>query len=57
MSVQTHLDQLRQKHEALDIKIKEEQRHPGADDLEISALKRQKLYLKEEITRLSNTTH
>ena len=57
MSVSTHLDQLRQKHEALKAKIKEEQRHPGASDLEITALKREKLHVKEEIHRLSGELH
>lgn len=57
MSMSTHLDQLRQKHEALKVKIKEEERHPGANDLEIRAMKREKLHLKEAIQRLSHTTH
>ena len=57
MSATSHLDHLRQKHQALKLKIQEEQRHPSADDLELTALKREKLHLKEEIERLSRTTH
>ena len=53
MSLSSHLQQLRQKHEALSRKIEEEQKRPGSDDLVITAMKRQKLLLKEEITRLS----
>ncbi len=53
MSVSSHLSQLRQKHEALSKKIEDEQQRPGSDDLQINAMKRQKLLLKEEITRLS----
>lgn len=53
MSVSSHLDQLRQKHEALEIRIREEQRRPGADSLAISSLKREKLLLKEKIKRFS----
>lgn len=53
MSLSSHLQQLREKHEALSRKIEEEQKHPGSDDLVITAMKRQKLLLKEEITRLS----
>jgi len=53
MSLSSHLEQLREKHEALSRKIEEEQRRPGSDDLVITAMKRQKLLLKEEITRLS----
>lgn len=53
MSLSSHITHLRQKHEALDREIEEAVRRPGTDDLEISAMKRQKLQLKEEITRLS----
>jgi hypothetical protein len=52
MSSSSHLSQLRQKHEALSKKIEDEQARPGSDDLQITAMKRQKLLLKEEITRL-----
>ena len=53
MSLSSHLMQLKQKHEALSRKIEQEQQRPGSDDLQIKAMKRQKLLLKEEITRLS----
>ena len=53
MDVSSHLDQLREKHEALKTKIREEERRPGADHLEVVALKRQKLHIKEEIFKLS----
>lgn len=56
MSVSSHLDQLRQKHESLEARIKEQQKHPGADSLEIASLKREKLLLKEKIERLAATT-
>jgi hypothetical protein len=52
MSLSSHISQLRQKHEAIERKIQEAVRSPGSDDLEITALKRQKLQLKEEIARL-----
>lgn len=55
MSVDSHLDQLRQKHEALSRKIEEEQKAPGSNDLEIAALKREKLHLKDEIHRIELT--
>lgn len=57
MTLASHLDQLRQKHEALKLKIKAEEQHPGADHLEIVALKREKLHVKEEIARLSGDIH
>ncbi|HUF86522.1 MAG TPA: DUF465 domain-containing protein [Thermohalobaculum sp.] len=53
MSLSSHLQQLRQKHESLSRKIEEEQKRPGSDDMVITAMKRQKLLLKEEITKLS----
>ncbi|MDH3666529.1 MAG: DUF465 domain-containing protein [Paracoccaceae bacterium] len=53
MSASSHLSQLRQKHEALSRKIEDEQARPGSDDLQITAMKRQKLRLKEEITKLT----
>jgi hypothetical protein len=53
MSVSAHLDELRRKHEFLSHQVEEEQRHPSSDDLRITEMKKQKLRLKEEITRLS----
>ncbi|MEO0362620.1 MAG: DUF465 domain-containing protein [Pseudomonadota bacterium] len=53
MSVSSHLVELRRKHAALERKIEEELRSPGSDDLAISELKREKLRLKEKISRLS----
>ncbi|MEL6217494.1 MAG: YdcH family protein [Pseudomonadota bacterium] len=53
MSLTSHITQLRQKHETLDREIEQAMRQPATDDLEITAMKRQKLHLKEEITRLS----
>ena len=59
MSVSSHLDQLRQKHEALKVRIREQERQRGTDHLAITAMKREKLYLKETIERLAHgaTTH
>ena len=53
MSVNGHLEELRRKHEYLSKAVEEAQRSPGTDDLEIARLKKQKLHLKEEITRLA----
>ncbi len=57
MSLDSHLTELRRKHETLDHRIESEQRHPGADDLSIAALKKEKLRLKEQIARLSGSLH
>lgn len=54
MSVTAHVDQLKKKHQSLSEAVEEAQRAPGMDDLAIADLKKQKLRLKEEITRLSS---
>ncbi|WP_308860755.1 YdcH family protein [Oceanibium sediminis] len=53
MSLSSHLTELRKKHEILSRRIEEEQRSPGADDLHLVDLKRQKLHLKDEIERIA----
>ena len=59
MSLSSHLVELRRKHQHLEEKIETELRSPAANDLRIAELKRQKLRLKDEITRLagSETVH
>jgi hypothetical protein len=53
MSVSAHVQELRRKHASLSEQVDQAQRNPGSDQLEIATLKKQKLKLKEEITRLS----
>ncbi len=53
MSLSSHLQELQRKHEHLSQMVEQEQRSPGSDDLTIRSLKRQKLHIKEEISRLS----
>jgi hypothetical protein len=53
MTVASHLQELRRKHDNLSTMVEQEQRSPGSDALRIADLKKQKLKLKEEITRLS----
>ena len=52
MSVESHLAELERRHEALKREIQEAQTHPGIDELEIAAMKRRKLQIKDEIARL-----
>ncbi len=52
MALDAHLDELSQKHRALDQKIDEEQGRPTADATKIAELKRRKLRLKDEMERL-----
>jgi len=53
MSVDGHISELRKKHAALEDRIEKDQRSPGASDLAVAELKREKLRIKEEIERLS----
>lgn len=53
MSLTGHLEELRRKHQTLSEAVEAAQRAPAADDLEIARMKKQKLIIKEEITRLS----
>lgn len=53
MSLSSHVQELQKKHQSLSDRVEREQRRPGLDDLALADLKKQKLRLKEEITRLS----
>lgn len=53
MSVASHVTELKRKHEHLSTAVEAAQRRPAVDDLEIADLKKQKLKLKELITRLT----
>ncbi|MEM8576872.1 MAG: DUF465 domain-containing protein [Pseudomonadota bacterium] len=53
MSLSGRLDELKKKHETLSALVEQTQRAPGSDDLQIAAMKKEKLKLKEEISRLS----
>ncbi len=52
MSVESHLAQLERKHQALKDAIAAEQAHPACDDTKVAAMKRKKLLLKDEISKL-----
>ncbi|WP_299772765.1 DUF465 domain-containing protein [uncultured Tateyamaria sp.] len=54
MSVIAHLEELKKKHQTLSDQVETAQRSPGVDQIEVATLKKQKLKLKEEITRLSS---
>ena len=53
MSLTSHLQELRRRHQSLSEQVEQAQRAPGVDDFTISEMKKQKLRLKEEITRLA----
>lgn len=53
MSVSSHLEELKRKHDTLSSKVEVEQRSPGSSDFDISEMKKKKLMIKEEIERLT----
>lgn len=52
MSTESHLAELERRHADLERRIHEALRHPSADTLEVTSLKRRKLLLKDEIERI-----
>jgi len=55
MALVAHIAELTEKHRLLERRIEEEVSRPGSDDLEIQRLKLEKLKLKDQITRLSES--
>lgn len=51
MSLESHLAELKRKHEALDAEIMQAQRNPGASQFDVQALKKRKLKLKDAIEK------
>lgn len=54
MSLQAHIGELYAKHRALEVELAEAMNHPASTDAEIAELKRKKLRLKDEISRLEH---
>lgn len=54
MTLGSHLEELRKKHQNLSEQVEEAQKCLGIPDIEITELKKQKLRLKEQIERLEN---
>ncbi len=52
MSLKAHLESLERKRDELKVKLEDYLAHPSTDDLAIAELKRQKLLLKDEITKI-----
>jgi hypothetical protein len=52
MSLQSHIEVLKERHASLDSRILAEDRRPRPDDDEILRMKLEKLRLKEEMERL-----
>lgn len=54
MAFNARLETLKRKHQEMSEAVESAQRAPGVDDLEVATMKKEKLRLKEEISRLSN---
>jgi hypothetical protein len=53
MSLGSHIEELKKKHQNLSAKVEAALRSPGTPNAEIAEMKKQKLKLKDEIERLS----
>ena len=56
MSIESHLNELVRRHQAVEEAILAEESHPAADDIKVHELKIKKLHLKDEIERLRHET-
>ena len=54
MSLQAHLSELAAKHKALESELADALAHPATSDAEIAELKRKKLRIKDEISRIES---
>ena len=55
MPLQTDVTELERRHQALEREIQDAMTHPSTDSLKVAELKRRKLQLKDEITRLKHS--
>jgi hypothetical protein len=52
MALQGHINELSEKHKKLEELIEIEMSHPDWNEVRVSALKKQKLFIKDELERL-----
>ena len=57
MTLQAHLSELISKHKALETELADAIAQPASTDQEIDEIKRRKLKIKDEITRLEAQPH
>jgi len=55
MPLQNHLTELERRHRALEREIQDVLNRPSMDDMRLAELKRRKLQLKDEISRLRSS--
>ncbi|MFD1254407.1 MULTISPECIES: DUF465 domain-containing protein [Devosia] len=56
MTTEGHIAALERRHHELDQRIQSEMQHLPVDDLMVSALKRKKLEVKDELSKLQGMT-
>lgn len=57
MALEGHIQELSEKHKKLEQVIDEEMAHPDWDEVRVSALKKEKLRIKDELERLRGSVH
>lgn len=57
MVLEGHISELSEKHKKLEELIEIEMSHPDWNELRVSALKRQKLHIKDELERLRQSVN
>lgn len=55
MPVDSHIAQLEQRHQELEQRLDEILSHPSANDMEVAEIKRQKLMIKDKISKLKKS--
>lgn len=56
MSIQSHLLELKRRHAAIEQELSRELAHPASDPVRVAELKRKKLVLKDQMTRIHGTS-
>mgnify|MGYP003612804735 CR=1 FL=1 len=56
MSIQSHLQELKRRHAAIEQELSREMNSPASDPLRVAELKRKKLVLKDQMSKLNPTS-
>ena len=56
MSIQSHLQELKRRHAAIEQELNRELSSPASDPLRVAELKRKKLVLKDQMSKLNPTS-
>ena len=56
MSIQSHLQELKRRHAAIEQELSREMNSPASDPLRVAELKRKKLVLKDQMSKLNGNS-